>query len=177
MRMIEGRSHLSVKLNAAGVIPAIVAAWVLAQALAISNFAVGQGSSWGHAIADQLGHGRPLHMLVYALAIVLCALFYTAFILNPERVATDLVKRGGVIPGVAPGEPTAEHIDTAISRTATLGAVYLALVCLVPEMLVAYAQLPFYLGGTSLLLVVCTALDLDAQLKNGAHIRLGGQRP
>ena len=71
----------------------------------------------------------------------------------------------------------AEHIDTAISRTATLGAVYLALVCLIPEMLVAYAQLPFYLGGTSLLLVVCTALDLDAQLKNGAHIRLGGQRP
>jgi preprotein translocase subunit SecY len=177
MRMIEGRSHLSVKLNAAGVIPAIVAAWLLAQVLATSNFFVGQGPGWGHAVADQLAHGRPLHMVVYALATVLCALFYTAFVLNPERVAADLEKRGGVIPGVAPGEPTAEHIDTAMSRTAMLGAVYLALVCLIPEMLVAYARVPFYLGGTSLLIVVCTVLDLDAQLKNGAHIRLGGQRP
>jgi preprotein translocase subunit SecY len=89
----------------------------------------------------------------------------------------DLEKRGGVIPGIAPGEATAEHVDTAISRTTMLGAVYLALVCLIPEMLIAYARVPFYLGGTSLLIVVCTVLDLDAQLKNGAHIRLGGQRP
>jgi preprotein translocase subunit SecY len=176
MRMIEGRSHLSVKLNAAGVIPAIVAAWLLAQLLAILSLTSGPGPGWGHAIIDQLGQGRPLHMIVYALAIVLCALFYTAFVLNPERLAADLDKRGGIIPGLAPGEPTAEHIDGAISRTAMLGAVYLALVCLIPEILVAYAQVPFYLGGTALLLVVCTMLDLDAQLKNGAF-RLGGQRP
>jgi preprotein translocase subunit SecY len=169
MRMIEGRSHLSVKLNAAGVIPAIVAAWLLAQLLAILSLTSGPGLGWGH--------GRPLHMVVYALAIALCALFYTAFVLNPERLAADLDKRGGIIPGLAPGEPTAEHIDGAISRTAMLGAVYLALVCLIPEILVAYAQVPFYLGGIALLVVVCTMLDLDAQLKNGAHIRLGGQRP
>jgi preprotein translocase subunit SecY len=177
MRTIEGRSHLPVKLNAAGVIPAIVASWLLAQALAISNLAAGQDPGWWHAIADQIGPGRPLQMIVYALAIVLCALLYTAFVLSPERIAADLDKRGGVVPGVVPGEATAEHVDTAISRTAMLGAVYLALVCLIPEMLIAYAHLPFYLGGTALLVVVCTMLDLDAQLKNGAHIRLGGRRP
>jgi preprotein translocase subunit SecY len=177
LRMIEGRSHLSVKLNAAGVIPAIVASWLLAQALAISNLAAGQGPGWWDAIANPLQHRGLIYMIVFALAIVLCALFYTAFVLNPERVAMDLEKRGGVIPGIAPGEATAEHVDTAISRTTMLGAAYLALVCLIPEMLIAYAQVPFYLGGTSLLIVVCTVLDLDAQLKNGAHIRLGGQRP
>jgi preprotein translocase subunit SecY len=177
MRMIEGRSHLSVKLNAAGVIPAIVASWLLAQLLAILSLTSGPGPGWGHAITSQLGQGRPLHMIVYALAIVLFALLYTAFVLSPERIAADLDKRGGVIPGVEPGEATAEHVDTAISRTALLGAVYLALVCLIPEMLIAYARLPFYLGGIALLVVVCTMLDLDAQLKNGAHIRLGGQRP
>jgi preprotein translocase subunit SecY len=177
MRMIEGRSHLSVKLNAAGVIPAIVASWLLAQLLAILSLTSGPGPGWGHAITSQLGQGRPLHMIVYALAIVLFALLYTAFVLSPERIAADLDKRGGVIPGVEPGEATAEHVDTAISRTAMLGAVYLALVCLIPEMLIAYARLPFYLGGIALLVVVCTMLDLDAQLKNGAHIRLGGQRP
>jgi preprotein translocase subunit SecY len=170
LRMIEGRSHLSVKLNAGGVIPAIVASWLLAQALAISNLAAGQD-------ANPLQHRGLIYMIVLALAIVLCALFYTAFVLNPERVAGDLEKRGGAIPGVPPGEATAEHVDAAISRTTMLGAVYLALVCLIPEMLIAYAQVPFYLGGTSLLIVVCTVLDLDAQLKNGAHIRLGGQRP
>jgi preprotein translocase subunit SecY len=177
MRMIEGRSHLSVKLNAAGVIPAIAASWLLAQLLAILSLTSGPGPGWGHAITSQLGQGRPLHMIVYALAIVLFALLYTAFVLSPERIAADLDKRGGVIPGVEPGEATAEHVDTAISRTAMLGAVYLALVCLIPEMLIAYARLPFYLGGIALLVVVCTMLDLDAQLKNGAHIRLGGQRP
>ena len=177
MRMIEGRSHLSVKLNAAGVIPAVVASWLLAQLLAILSLTSGPGPGWAHAITSQLGHGRPLHMIVYALAIVLFALLYAAFVLSPERIAADLDKRGGVIPGVEPGEATAEHVDTAISRTAMLGAIYLALVCLIPEMLIAYARLPFYLGGIALLVVVCTMLDLDAQLKNGAHIRLGGQRP
>jgi preprotein translocase subunit SecY len=177
MRMIEGRSHLSVKLNAAGVIPAVVASWLLAQLLAILSLTSGPGPGWVHAITSQLGHGRPLHMIVYALAIVLFALLYAAFVLSPERIAADLDKRGGVIPGVEPGEATAEHVDTAISRTAMLGAIYLALVCLIPEMLIAYARLPFYLGGIALLVVVCTMLDLDAQLKNGAHIRLGGQRP
>jgi preprotein translocase subunit SecY len=177
MRMIEGRSHLSVKLNAAGVIPAIAASWLLAQLLAILSLTSGPGPGWGHAITNQLGQGRPLHMIVYAFAIVLFALLYAAFVLSPERIAADLDKRGGVIPGVEPGEATAEHVDTAISRTAMLGAVYLALVCLIPEMLIAYARLPFYLGGIALLVVVCTMLDLDAQLKNGAHIRLGGQRP
>jgi len=118
-----------------------------------------------------------LHLIAYALVIVLGALLYTAFVVNPERVAADLDKRGGVIPGVAPGEATAEHVDAAISRTAMLGALYLALVCLIPEMLIAYWQVPFYLGGPALLLVVCTVLDFEVQLKNGAHIRLGGQRP
>jgi preprotein translocase subunit SecY len=177
MRMIEGRSHLSVKLNAGGVIPAIVASWLLAQALAISNLAAGQDPGWWDAIANAIQHRGLIYAIVFALTIVLCALFYTAFVLNPERVAGDLEKRGGVIPGIAPGDATAEHVDTAISRTTMLGAAYLALVCLIPEMLIAYAQVPFYLGGTSLLIVVCTVLDLDAQLKNGAHIRLGGQRP
>src|SRR5215510_1020769 len=169
MRMIEGRSYLSVKLNAAGVIPAIVASWLIVQVLA----------AWSLLVVEDPGpfrHGV-LHLIAYALVIVLGALLYTAFVVNPERVAADLDKRGGVIPGVAPGEATAEHVDAAISRTAMLGALYLALVCLIPEMLIAYWQVPFYLGGPALLLVVCTVLDFEVQLKNGAHIRLGGQRP
>ena len=173
MRMIEAQSALTIKLNAAGVIPAIVGSWLLAQAVVISVIVAGQGPGWSDAIA----RGRPFYMIFYALAIVLCAFFYTAFVLDPEQAAADLEKRGGVIPGVAPGEATAAHVDTVISRTTVLGAAYLALVCLIPEFLIAKAAVPFYLGGTSLLIVVGTMLDLDAQLKNRALMMGGEQRP
>jgi preprotein translocase subunit SecY len=174
MRMIEGQAQLAVKLNAAGVIPAIVASWLLAQLVVISVIVAGKGPGWWDAIA----RGRPSYMICYALAIVLCAFVYTAFVLDPEQVAADLEKRGGVIPGVAPGEATVAHVDAAISRTTVLGASYLALVCLIPEFLIAKAQVPFYLGGTSLLIVVGTMLDLGAQFKTRALVMGGGdQRP
>jgi preprotein translocase subunit SecY len=174
MRMIEGQAQLAVKLNAAGVIPAIVASWLLAQLVVISVIVAGKGPGWWDAIA----RGRPSYMICYALAIVLCAFVYTAFVLDPEQVAADLEKRGGVIPGVAPGEATVAHVDAAISRTTVLGAAYLALVYLIPEILIAKAQVPFYLGGTSLLIVVGTMLDLGAQFKTRALVMGGGdQRP
>jgi preprotein translocase subunit SecY len=154
--------------------PAILASWILAISLWVSTFFGGHGQSWWSVVAKELGQGRPLHMIVYALAIVLCAFFYTAFVLDPEQVATDLEKRGGVIPGVAPGEATAAHLDATISRTTMLGASYLALVCFIPEFLIANAKVPFYVGGTSLLIVVGTVLDLDAQRKNRTLTMGGG---
>jgi preprotein translocase subunit SecY len=172
-RVIEGQSQIAVKLNAAGVIPAIVGSWLLAQLVVISVIVAGQGPGWWDAVA----RGRPLYMVCYALAIVLCTFFYAAFVLDPEQAAADLEKRGGVIPDVAPGEATAAHVDATISRTTVLGASYLALVCLIPEFLIAKAQVPFYLGGTSLLIVVGTMLDLGTQLKNRALMMGGEQRP
>ena len=104
-------------------------------------------------------------MVLYGVAIVLCVFFYTAFLLNPDEIAEDLKKHGGVIAGVEPGEATADHIDQVVSRVSMMGAVYLAFVYLIPEILIANWSVPFYLGGTSLLIVVCAILDLKAQLE------------
>ena len=176
-RMLEGRSDLVVKLNAAGLIPAIAAYWLTFQAPALYNAAVGQGPSWLFGTVVEFEHGRLLSMAVYAAVIAFCAFAYTAFVLDPEQAAMDLAKHGGAIPGVASGEATAAHIDATATRTACLGAVYLVLLLLIPEILVAQAPLPFYFGSTSLLVVVCAALDLNAQLKNHALVMGGDQRP
>jgi preprotein translocase subunit SecY len=160
-RTIEGRSQLRLKLNNAGIVPTILASWLL-----LLPFLV---ASWGWGPPDwimaHLKQGRALFLVLYGLAIVVCVYFYTAFLLNPDEIAEDLKKHGGVIAGVAPGEATAAHIDHVVSRTSAMGALYLAFVYLIPEILVAGWSLPFYLGGTSLLIVVCAILDLQAQLK------------
>jgi preprotein translocase subunit SecY len=160
-RMIEGRAHLRLKLNSAGIVPTILASWLLL----LPTLTVNAGWELPGWITVHLVHGRPLFLLLYGLAIVLCVFFYTAFLFNPDEIAEDLKKYGGVIAGVEPGEATANHIDHVVSRTSAIGAVYLAFVYLVPEIVVANWSLPFYLGGTSLLILVCAILDLKAQLE------------
>ena len=113
--------------------------------------------------------GKPAYFVLQAALIIFCAFFYTAFLLDPDEIAAQLARHGAGIPGVETGERTAAYIDQAVSWTAAMGAIYLALICLLPEILVAYLRVPFYFGGTSLLIVVCTALDLDAQIR--AHLR------
>ncbi len=162
-RAIEGQSHLSVKLNSAGMIPAILASYLMPLPTTLAIYAAGQDTGWWSAIVGQ--HGRPLFMTFYAVLIVCGVLFYTAFVFGPEEAAENLKIHGGLIPGIEPGEATVEHLDYVLSRTTMLGAAYLVLVCLVPEFLIAYTPVPFYLGGTSLLIVVCALVDIDAQVK------------
>jgi preprotein translocase subunit SecY len=159
---------LSVKINPAGIMPAIFASWVIALTLGVLSLAP-DSTSWLGRLATSLSVGKPAYFVLQAALIIFCAFFYTAFLLDPDEIAAQLASHGAGIPGVAPGEPTAAHIDQAVSRSATMGAVYLALICLLPEILVAYARVPFYFGGASLLIVVCTALDLHAQIC--AHMR------
>jgi preprotein translocase subunit SecY len=159
--MVEGSSYLRLKLNSAGIVPTILASWLLLLPTLAAN------AGWGLPgwITSHLAHGRPLFLLLYAVAIVLCVFFYTAFLLNPDEIAEDLKNHGGMIVGVEPGEATADHIDHVISRVSAIGAVYLVGVYLVPEIVVANWSVPFYLGGTSLLILVCAILDLKAQLE------------
>ena len=116
-------------------------------------------------VLAQLGPGRPLYLILYAGLVIFCTFFYTAFVLDPEEIAENLRKHGGTIPTIEPGDATAAHIDYALSRITVIGAGYFALVCLIPEILTTYAAVPFYFGGTSLLILVCAVLDLDAQLR------------
>jgi preprotein translocase subunit SecY len=162
-RTLEGSSQLRLKLNNAGIVPTILASWLLLLPFLAANLGLGL-PDW---IMVHLKQGRPVFLVLYGVAIVLCIYFYTAFLLNPDEIAEDLRKHGGVIAGVEPGEATARHIDHVISRISAIGAVYLAFVYLVPEIVVANWSLPFYLGGTSLLILVCAILDLMAQLDEG----------
>jgi len=164
MRMVEGQSHLVLKLNSAGaVIPATLASWFVMAALAVASFGAGQG--WWGSIASVFGPGRPLYLFFYAVAIVLGVLLYTAFLLGPEQVAENLRQYGGGVSGIEPGEATAAYLDHVLSHTAVVGALYLALVCLIPEVLTRAAGVPFYFGGPSLLIVVCTIMDVESQAR------------
>jgi preprotein translocase subunit SecY len=125
----------------------------------------GQASGWLTMITTQLSHGRPLFLVFYVALIVFFAFFYTAIIFNPTETADNLKKHGGFIPGIRPGERTAEYIDYVLSRITVIGAGYLAIVCLFPEMLISYAAVPFYFGGTSLLIVVSVTMDTVAQVQ------------
>ena len=120
---------------------------------------------FGAMIQALFGHGQPLYMLSYAGMIVFFAFFYTAIVFNPTETADNLKKHGGFIPGIRPGERTAEYIDYVLSRITVIGAIYLAVVCLIPEILISYASVPFYLGGTSLLIVVSVTMDTVAQVQ------------
>jgi preprotein translocase subunit SecY len=165
-RMFEGQSsHLPLKLNTSGVIPPIFASSLLLLPTTVANFNAGQGGEWMTIITTQLGHGRPLFLILYVALIVFFAFFYTAIVLNPTETADNLKKHGGFIPGIRPGERTAEYIDYVLSRITVVGAAYLAVVCLIPEILIAYAAVPFYFGGTSLLIVVSVTMDTVAQVQ------------
>jgi preprotein translocase subunit SecY len=165
-RMFEGQSsHLPLKLNTSGVIPPIFASSLLLLPTTVANFTAGQGPEWLTTITTQLSHGRPLFLALYVALIVFFAFFYTAIVFNPTETAENLKKHGGFIPGIRPGERTAEYIDYVLSRITVIGAAYLAVVCLFPEILISYAAVPFYFGGTSLLIVVSVTMDTVAQVQ------------
>ncbi len=166
-RMFEGQSsHLPLKLNTSGVIPPIFASSLLLLPTTLASFAgQGQSSGWLTLISTYLAHGRPLFLLLYVALIVFFAFFYTAIVFNPTETADNLKKHGGFIPGIRPGERTAEYIDYVLSRITVIGAGYLAIVCLFPEMLISYAAVPFYFGGTSLLIVVSVTMDTVSQVQ------------
>src|SRR5213593_4882433 len=167
-KMFEGQSsHLPLKLNTSGVIPPIFASSLLLLPTTIAQFTAqgGGGPEWWQAIVTQLGHGRPLFLILYIGLIIFFAFFYTAIVFNPTETAENLKKHGGFIPGIRPGERTAEYIDYVLSRITVIGAAYLALVCLLPEILISYAAVPFYFGGTSLLIVVSVTMDTVAQVQ------------
>jgi preprotein translocase subunit SecY len=165
-RMFQGdSSHLPLKLNTAGVIPPIFASSILLIPATLSGFSGGAGSGWIQTITTLLGHGQPLYMLLYAAMIAFFAFFYTAIVFNPTDTADNLKKHGGFIPGIRPGERTAEYIDYVLTRITVIGAIYLVLVCLLPEFLISATGVPFYLGGTSLLIVVSVTMDTVAQIQ------------
>ena len=166
-RMFEGQSsHLPLKLNTSGVIPPIFASSLLLLPTTVANFNAGQLPDWAAAIVAQLSHGRPLFLILYVALIIFFAFFYTAIVFNPTETADNLKKHGGFIPGIRPGERTAEYIDYVLSRITVIGAGYLALVCLLPEILISYAAVPFYFGGTSLLIVVSVTMDTVTQIQS-----------
>ncbi|OYX79797.1 MAG: preprotein translocase subunit SecY, partial [Bradyrhizobium sp. 35-63-5] len=165
-RMFEGQSsHLPLKLNTSGVIPPIFASSLLLLPTTVANFNAGSGPEWLTTVTTLLGHGRPLFLVLYIALIVFFAFFYTAVVFNPTETADNLKKHGGFIPGIRPGERTAEYIDYVLSRITVIGAIYLAIVCLIPEILISYAAVPFYFGGTSLLIVVSVTMDTVAQVQ------------
>jgi preprotein translocase subunit SecY len=165
-RMFEGQSsHLPLKLNTSGVIPPIFASSLLLLPTTVANFNAGQGPEWFVTITTQLGHGRPLFLILYIGLIIFFAFFYTAIVFNPTETADNLKKHGGFIPGIRPGERTAEYIDYVLTRVTVVGAAYLSVVCLIPEILISYAAVPFYFGGTSLLIVVSVTMDTVAQIQ------------
>ncbi|MBN8972467.1 MAG: preprotein translocase subunit SecY [Xanthobacteraceae bacterium] len=165
-KMFEGQSsHLPLKLNTSGVIPPIFASSLLLLPTTVANFNAGSGPEWLQWLNTNLGHGRPLYLVLYLAMIVFFTFFYTAVVFNPTETADNLKKHGGFIPGIRPGERTAEYIDYVLSRITVVGAIYLAVVCLVPEILISYASVPFYFGGTSLLIVVSVTMDTVAQVQ------------
>src|SRR5918994_4790944 len=164
-QMFEGQSsHLPLKLNTSGVIPPIFASSLLLLPTTIASFNAGKGPEWFQWLVTQLGHGRPLFLFLYVSLIIFFAFFYTAIVFNPTETADNLKKQGGFIPGIRPGERTADFIDQVLTRITVLGAIYLVIICLIPELLVSYAALPFYFGGTSLLIVVSVTMDTVAQV-------------
>ena len=165
-RVYEGQtSFLPLKINTAGVIPPIFASSLLLLPTTIASFSAAQGGTGFLAtLTTYLGHGRPLYMVVYVALIVFFAFFYTAIVFNPNETADNLKKHGGFLPGIRPGERTAQFIDSVLMKITVIGAAYLALICLLPEILISYAALPFYFGGTSLLIVVSVTMDTVAQV-------------
>ena len=166
-RMFQGdSSHLPLKLNTAGVIPPIFASSLLLLPATLAGFSgTTDLPGWATTVLALLGHGQPLYMLFYAVMIGFFAFFYTAVVFNPKDTADNLKSHGGFIPGIRPGERTAEYIDFVLTRITTVGAIYLIFVCLLPEVLIAQTGIPFYLGGTSLLIVVSVTLDTVAQIQ------------
>jgi preprotein translocase subunit SecY len=162
-------SHLPLKINMAGVIPPIFASSIiLLPATVVSWFGQSEGLGWLRDVATGLSPGQPIYVLLYASAIIFFCFFYTALVFNPKETAENLKKSGAFIPGIRPGEQTAGYIDGVMSRLTLAGALYVTLVCLLPEFLIVKWNVPFYFGGTSLLIVVVVCMDFMAQVQ--AHL-------
>ena len=168
-RMFEGQtSFLPLKLNTAGVIPPIFASSVLLIPVTISGFASGNARlpHWLGYLAQQLGQGRPLYMIFYAAMILFFSYFYAAVAFNPQETADNLRKQGGFIPGIRPGANTADFLDRILVRLTTIGAIYLVVVCLLPQILISRYNVPFYFGGTSLIIIVSVTMDTVTQIQS-----------
>ena len=157
-------SYLPLKINTAGVIPAIFASALLLLPITFSNFGVSDSELFIN-FSSLFSQGKPLYMLLYAFGIIFFAFFYTSIVFNPKETAENLRKNGGYIPGIRPGDRTAEYIESILTKLTTIGACYLTLVCLMPEFLIAKYPIPFYLGGTSVLIVVVVAMDTVTQVQ------------
>jgi preprotein translocase subunit SecY len=160
-------SHLPLKLNMSGVIPPIFASSIiLLPATVIGWFATGDGTRWLKDVSAAVSPGQPIYVLLYAAMIVFFCFFYTALVFNSRETADNLKKSGAFIPGIRPGEQTAKHIDRILGRLTLAGAVYITAVCLLPEFLVLKYSVPFYFGGTSLLIIVVVTMDFWAQVQS-----------
>ena len=158
-------SHLPLKINTSGVIPPIFASSLLLLPATVANFeAIGQSFGWLGEITAYLAHGRPLYMALYVALICFFCFFYTAIVFNPTETADNLRKYGGFIPGIRPGKNTADYLDYVLTRLTVVGAAYLSAVCILPEILISEYSVPFYFGGTSLLIVVSVTMDTVAQI-------------
>jgi len=169
-------SYLSLKLNGAGTVPALVASWVMALPLIPAGFADPSDPSVWTEVAQTLSLGRPLYFVAYGIAVFILVYLYTSFVLDPDELAERLQRHGGVIPQVEPGEATAVHLDAVLSRTTLVGAIYFAAFCLFLAVVQTWLKVPFFLAGTSLLILVGTVLDLESQVRNLANTSLGGLR-
>ena len=164
-RMFGGESsHLPLKLNTAGVIPPIFASSLLLLPTTLIGFSGAQGSGWTQTLTLYLAHGQPLYMVLFAALIIFFCFFYTAIVFNPQDTADNLKKHGGFIPGIRPGKNTGDYLDYVLTRITVVGSVYLAAVCLIPEVLIFRYGIPFTFGGTSLLIVVTVTMDTVAQI-------------
>ena len=165
MKVFQGdSSHLPLKINTAGVIPPIFASSILLLPVTVMSFNAGSGPSWMLDVTSLLGRGQPLYLALYIGAIMFFSFFYTSIVFNPEDTADNLKKNGGFIPGIRPGKNTALYIDHVLTRLTVVGALYLSVVCILPEILIAKYAVPFYFGGTSLLIVVNVTMDTVAQI-------------
>ena len=176
-KMVGGEaSHMPLKLNSSGVIPPIFASSLLLLPVTITNFLSSNramdtsGTWWGglknflSTLPDYVAHGRPMFMVLYVSLIVFFSFFYTAIVFNPEETAENLRKNGGFVPGIRPGKGTAEYFNYVLTRLTVIGAAYISLICILPELLISQLSVPFYFGGTSLLIVVSVTLDTVAQV-------------
>jgi preprotein translocase subunit SecY len=167
-RMFGGESsHLPLKLNTSGVIPPIFASSLLLMPATVAQFTASSGApGWVTTVTTMLGHGQPLYMVTYVALIVFFCFFYTSVVFNPNETADNLKKYGGFVPGIRPGQRTAEYFDYVLTRLTVIGAAYIAGVCLLPEFLISQYSVPFYFGGTSLLIVVSVTMDTVAQIQS-----------
>lgn len=166
-RMFGGdNTHMPLKLNTSGVIPPIFASSLLLLPVTVASFSAQGGPEWMTTVTSLLGRGQPLYLALYIGGIIFFCFFYTAIVFNPADTADNLKKYGGFIPGIRPGKRTAEYLDFVLTRLTVVGAGYLALVCLLPEILMSQYAVPFYFGGTSLLIVVSVTMDTVSQIQS-----------